>query len=109
ALGDEAERRAAELLAAEGYRVLRRNFRVRGGEIDLVALDGRVLCFVEVRSRSSTKWGTAAETIGLTKRRRIVAAARRYLTDARHGGACRFDVVTFDAGQPHLIKNAFDL
>lgn len=109
AIGDAAERRAAELLERQGYRILERNYRVQSGEIDLVALDGAVVCFVEVRSRGSARHGGAAETITRAKRRRIAHAARRWLFERGRGGACRFDVVAIDPDGARLIRDAFRL
>ena len=64
ARGREAEGRAAAYLASCGLREISRNFRVRGGEIDLIFLDGKVLVFVEVRQRSRSDFGGAAASIG---------------------------------------------
>ncbi len=108
-LGKFAENRAERLLAAAGLRILRRNYRCRHGEIDLIALDGNALVFVEVRSRGRQDFGNAAESITLAKQRRIIAAARHYLAELPHMPACRFDVVTLDAGgEPAWIKSAFE-
>lgn len=92
ARGREAEALAAAYLEARGLRVVDRNFRIRGGEIDLICRDGRTLVFVEVRLRSRSDFGGAAASITATKRRRLVLAARVYLM--RHpDAACRFDCV----------------
>jgi putative endonuclease len=84
ARGREAEERAAHHLEGRGLRVVERNFRIRGGEIDLICRDGRTLIFVEVRLRSGGDFGGAAASITATKRRRIVLAAQHYL--AGQGG-----------------------
>lgn len=95
ARGRQAEALAARYLERRGLRILARNFRIRGGEIDLVCRDGRTLVFVEVRLRSRSDFGGAAASIGAAKRRRLVLAARHYL--AGHGDAdCRFDCVLLD-------------
>ena len=105
-VGAQAEALAARFLHQQGYRVVERNFRVRGGEIDLVALDGPVTCFVEVRSRSHARYGRPEETIGPRKRARLVLAARQWL--GRHrADRCRFDAVAICAGEITLIKDAF--
>ena len=90
-----------------------RRYRVRAGEIDIVALDGRCLVFVEVKSRQNGRFGGAAVAVRPWKRRKIVAVATEYL--ARHrvdAGACRFDVVTVasepDGPRVKIIRNAFD-
>jgi putative endonuclease len=110
--GASAEADAARLLVASGYQIVERNFRCKAGELDLVARDGDVLVFVEVRSRSDGEHGTAAEMIRRTKQRRVVRVARYYL--AANAGAieppfaqCRFDIVAITAGESILLKDAF--
>jgi putative endonuclease len=114
ALGRHAEELAASFLAREGYVIVDRNHAIRRGEVDLVCREAGVLCFVEVRSRSSEAQGGPEETIGRRKALRVVAAATDWAL--RHGGldgAIRFDVVavTFDEGEPpriELHRGAFD-
>jgi putative endonuclease len=107
-LGAEAEARAAEHLTRKGLKLLGRNYRCRGGEIDLVMADGPVLVFVEVRARKAGGFGGAAESITATKQARVILAARHYL--ARHGldVPCRFDAVLLDDGDLSWIRNAFE-
>ena len=107
--GARAETLAATHLARQGLSVLARNFRVRGGEIDLICRDGRTLVFVEVRLRRNGDFGGAAASITATKRRRLLLAAQHYL--ARQPDAeCRFDCVLLDALDTknlEWIRNAF--
>jgi putative endonuclease len=106
--GAAAERDAAELLIAAGYEIVERNFRCKAGELDIVARDGDVLVFVEVRSRSDDDHGHAVEMIGRAKQRRVVRVARHYLAIAAPGfERCRFDVVAITAGEPVLLRDAF--
>ncbi len=106
ARGREAEAQAAEHLEKRGLRIVDRNFRVRGGEIDLIARDGATLVFVEVRQRSRSDYGGAAASITAAKRRRLVLAARHWL--ARHGdAACRFDCVLIDGDRLEWLRDAF--
>ena len=106
ARGREAETQAADYLEKRGLRVVDRNFRVRGGEIDLIARDGATLVFVEVRQRSRSDYGGAAASITAAKRRRLVLAARHWL--ARHGdAACRFDCVLIDGDRLEWLRDAF--
>lgn len=106
ARGREAEAAAARLLEKAGLRIVDRNFRVRGGEIDLIARDGSTLVFVEVRARSGGGFGGAAASIDAAKQQRIVLAARHYL--ARHGECdCRFDCLLQDAGNWRWLRGAF--
>ena len=83
AAGGAAEEAAARFLERNGLAIVARNYRTRLGEIDLVARDGATLVFVEVRMRSSERFGGGAESIGWRKRSRIVAAARQYLSRLR--------------------------
>lgn len=107
ARGAAAEQAAAEHLEHQGLRVLRRNYRVKGGEIDLICRDRNVLVFVEVRARASSAFGGAAASIDARKRARLVLAARHYL-QTQPDTPCRFDCVLFDAGRLSWLKNAFD-
>ena len=108
-VGDLAERRAAQFLESLGYTLLHRNYRCRLGEIDIIAEESGVLCFVEVRSRASARYGEPLETISATKRRRIALTANHFLaTRSVHERACRFDVVTITGeGEPRLLRDAF--
>jgi putative endonuclease len=107
--GAAAEELAARHLAQRGLQVVARNYRVRGGEIDLVCVDRGTLVFVEVRLRGSAAFGGAAASITAAKRRRIVLAARHYLQD-RPERPCRFDAVLLDrldADGIEWIRDAF--
>jgi len=111
-LGRGAEEAAARFLEARGMRIVGRAFRTRAGEIDLVARDGDVLVFVEVKARASLSWGRPAEAVGWRKRARMERAARFYLM--RHAlhpePPCRFDVVEVLArpGEPWTFRHLPD-
>lgn len=106
AKGKAGEDRAAEYLARRGLRVVARNFRVKGGEIDLVCRDGDATVFVEVRLRSRADYGGAGASITATKQARLVLAARHWL--ARHGETpCRFDCVLIDGDRLEWLRDAF--
>jgi putative endonuclease len=110
AQGQRGEDRAVEYLRDRGYSVIERNFRCRLGEIDIVARDGDTLVFVEVRTRTDGRCGTALETITPAKQRRIARVAEFYLTARRaHGAACRFDVIGITGEQVELVRDAFRL
>ncbi len=106
--GAEAEQLAADYLLGQGLHLVARNFRCRGGEIDLVMRDGATLVFVEVRARSSAAFGGAAESISSAKQARIILAAQHFL--ARHGidAPCRFDAVLLQAGRLQWLRAAFE-
>ena len=114
-LGRRAEDAAAAYLRGLGYRIVGRRERVLRGDIDIVALDGRTVVFVEVRSRSGTAHGHPAETVGAVKQRRIAELATAYIRRHRlEDCSVRLDVVavTFPIGrgQPAVehYQNAFD-
>lgn len=104
AAGAQAEALAAEYLMRQGLAIVARNFRTRFGEIDLIARDGRVLVFVEVRMRRSQQYGDAAESITPRKRARLVAAANGYLAMLGREPPCRFDAILMRALDPHTIE-----
>ncbi len=115
ALGALAEKLAANHLECKGFKILARNYRCRYGEIDMIALDGKTLVFVEVRAKGSAGFGTPQESITHQKRLKIREVARHYLTnEVQKGSFCRFDVVAvqFEAGGGKVkvlehIENAF--
>ena len=111
--GDEAEDAAAEFLEAQGFRITARNFLARGGELDIVAEKEDLLCFVEVRMRSSAVWGDPSQTITWAKQRKVVRAAMHFLAKAGQlDRQLRFDVISVTGRGPgkrlEHIPNAFD-
>jgi putative endonuclease len=103
AAGAAAEALAARFLAQHGLTIVERNWRWRGGEIDLVARDGETLVFVEVRLRRGGEFGGAAASITAAKQARIVTAAGLYLARLPRTPPCRFDAVLLDALDPARI------
>ena len=111
-VGDAAEDAALHYLQQSGLRLLERNYRTPGrggGEIDLImrAPDGTTV-FVEVRQRKSASHGGAAASVGATKQRRIIFAARHYLMRLREPPPCRFDVVVLEHDGIQWLQAAFD-
>jgi len=108
-LGQSAEARAEAFLASHGLTPVTRNWRCRFGEIDLIMQDGATRVFVEVRLRSRSDFGGAAASVTPAKQRKLLAAARQYLTTLKPLPPCRFDVVALTGNAPpEWIKNAFD-
>ena len=109
-LGQTAEAHAERYLIAQGLKRIARNWRCRFGEIDLIMRDGDTLVFVEVRMRSRADFGGAAASVDAGKQRKLLAAAKLYLSALPQTPACRFDVVALDdrCAVPHWIQNAFD-
>jgi putative endonuclease len=113
-LGQRGEDAASRFLKRLGYRIVARGLDSRFGELDIVAVDGRTVVFVEVKTRSSTDAGHPADAIDHLKEKRMTQAALAYLKAHRlleH--AARFDVVAItwpdDTRQPTIehYKNAF--
>ena len=115
AIGRRGEDAAARHLEDHGLQLLERNYRCRGGEIDLVMLEGTTLVLVEVRLRSSSGFGGAAASVGPRKQRRFILAARHLMMTrpAYRRLQSRFDVVALQAGarpgemQVDWIRDAF--
>ena len=112
ALGRRGERAAERHLRRNGYRIVVRNFRAAGAEIDLVAIEGDTLVFVEVKTRRSRAAGAPEEAVDERKQTRMRRAAevfaRRYRADEIE---MRFDIVAVDASgkrlEIELLRNAF--
>ena len=109
-LGTEYEEKAADFLVGQGYQILKKNFRCKSGEIDLIARDGGYLCFVEVKYRSGSVKGFPGEAITRSKIRRIVHTAQYYMLIHNYSldTPCRFDAILILNQEITLIKNAFD-
>jgi len=107
--GDAGEKLAVSYLEQDGYRVLVRNFRCRQGEIDIIAQDGKYLCFIEVKRRKGTSSGHPLEAISPNKIRHICKAALYYLQSAQlpESTAVRFDVISIVGEEVSLLKDAF--
>jgi putative endonuclease len=111
-LGRRGERAAEKHLRRNGYRIVARNFRAVGAEIDLVAMDGDTLVFVEVKTRRSLAAGAPEEAVDERKQQRLRRAAEVFATRYRaEDTAMRFDVVAVDASgkrlEIELLRNAF--
>ncbi len=114
-LGQEGESAAEEYLRHKGYRIVARNLRSPVGELDLVAEDGQVLVFVEVKARRTDAFGGAIHAVHRRKQEKLIRLAVQYL--ARHhikDRLCRFDVVLLQGtdtvgSQIEHIQNAFEV
>jgi putative endonuclease len=113
-LGEIGENLACDELRRRGYAILARRYRLRTGEIDIVARDGPTTVFVEVKARDGADFGGGAESVTMRKRRRLAHVALDYL--ARHhliDRPCRFDVVAIAVKQAgpdiEVFQNAFDV
>jgi putative endonuclease len=106
--GDAGEERALRHLQQHGLSLVERNFRCKGGEIDLVMQEGQALVFVEVRKRADQRHGGAAASVTWRKQRRLIIAAQVYLQRYRTPPACRFDVIAIEGDALNWLKNAIE-
>ncbi|MDO5702313.1 MAG: YraN family protein [Lachnospiraceae bacterium] len=108
-VGSEYEELAAAYLESIGFRILKRNFRCRSGEVDIIAMDGGTLVFAEVKYRSTEHMGNPLETVNRKKQRRICRSAGYYMM-IRHlpdDTPCRFDVIGILGRELRHVRNAF--
>ncbi|MCX5708352.1 MAG: YraN family protein [Candidatus Omnitrophica bacterium] len=110
--GKISEVQAAGFLESQGYRILFRNYKVQGAEIDIIAREKDTICFIEVKSRSSDRFGSPQEAVTLAKQQKIVRAASMFLQENDlQDRSCRFDVVAIIRGAGKekfsLIRGAF--
>lgn len=114
AIGKAGEDAVGRYLLENGLKILERNYRAGKGEIDLIARDGDTIVFVEVKTRSGTSYGTAAEAVGYKKQQMVIQTARRFIAQRKlYDTAARFDVaeVYADGGDysVNYISDAFTL
>jgi len=106
--GTAGENMAAEILQLQGYRILKRNYRCKMGEIDIVASKGTGITFFEVKSRTTDECGRPCEAVDFRKQERIRKAAECYLQDVSRMGynprSIKFDVIEINVNH---VENAF--
>jgi len=112
AIGNKAEKLAEKHIKSAGLKIAKRNYRCKGGEIDIIAMDKNIVVFVEVRFRSRSDFGSAAESVTRNKQKRVIMAAKHFLL-SNYGSnepQCRFDVIGIQDNPPEInwIKNAFE-
>ncbi|RMG35349.1 MAG: YraN family protein [Gammaproteobacteria bacterium] len=106
--GEQAESAAEHWLNERGLRPVARNYRCRGGEVDLIMRHDETLVFVEVRLRRHHTFGGALASVDRRKQHRLILAAQHYLQHHSWEGPCRFDVVGLDArGVADWVQDAF--
>lgn len=108
-VGQEQESRTAAALERSGYQIVRRNYRCRAGEIDLIARHRGYLVFVEVKYRKNGKKGQPEEAVNLRKQRQISKVAAWYLAEQGLDmyTPCRFDVAAVSPETIRIYENAF--
>ncbi|GIO06285.1 UPF0102 protein [Brevibacillus reuszeri] len=110
ALGQKGEQMAEEFLEQKGYEIISRNARTRRGEIDLIAMDGSTLVFVEVRTRASHAYGTALESVTWRKRQKLRELALEYLQSWEgYVPSFRFDVIAVERADRGKSEAAYHI
>lgn len=115
ASGKRAEDLALQYLQSQGLKLIARNWLTSFGEIDLIMRNEHILCFIEVRYRSSEQWGSPQETVTYTKRQKLIKTALLFLQKNTQFtmNACQFDIVaitgSLDKPNIHWLTNAFTL
>jgi putative endonuclease len=105
--GRAGEDAAAAYLEHAGYRIVRRNLRLPGGEVDLLCRDGQTIVFVEVKARTSARFGRALSAVDARKRATLRRLAADYVQIVAPNAGVRFDVVAVDGDRITLHRNAF--
>lgn len=111
-LGKKGEEIAVEFLKGKGYLILETNWRHRRAEVDIIAKDGEILVFVEVKTRSTQLWGQPELAVTPKKERLMVDASGVYMEQINHQWEVRFDIVSvivINEGQEEIthFKDAF--
>ncbi|QAR31922.1 YraN family protein [Geovibrio thiophilus] len=105
--GKSGEDKAAVFLKKNGYSVVKRNYRAKTGEIDIIAEKNGTLVFVEVKTRSSDAFGEGYQSVTHAKQEKIIRTAEFYLMENNPEKLCRFDVISIDNDKITHIINAF--
>jgi putative endonuclease len=106
-LGEFGEEQALRFLKGQGYQVIARNYRWRGGEIDIIARDGDTLAFIEVKTRADEGFAPVEEALTQRKRERLIRTAEHYIARYCPKLDLRFDVVAVVGDEVRLYKDAF--
>ena len=108
-IGDMGETKAAAYLKKNGCNILKRNYCIRGGEVDIIFTEGDTTVFCEVKTRNQKRFGTTAEAVTLAKQKRICRAALDYVSKNKNiDENYRFDIIEIDNGKINHLKNAFE-
>lgn len=109
-IGASYEEKATEYLKEAGLRILERNYRIRSGEIDIIAKDQEYIVFVEVKYRKTASLGHPEEAVNFNKIKQICKVANHYRIYKKHSPnqKYRFDVIAVEGDDIHWYKNAFN-
>ncbi len=92
-LGKEGEKLASDFLYALGWQVMAHNWRYQRTDLDIIAMDGDILVFIEVKTRRGEKWGAPELAVTIAKQKRMLHAASAYASAQNHEGEIRFDII----------------
>ena len=104
-LGDWGEKIAVNYLMKQGYEILDRNYKTKLGELDIVAKEGDIIVFVEVKTRSSRSFGLPQESVNFKKQNKIMRMAMQYLQNRGLRGTWRIDVVAIVMDKNRRVEN----
>lgn len=112
-IGNIGEQAVCDYICKNGYEIMKRNFTVKGGEIDIIAKKNDTVCFIEVKTRKHSALASGEYALTVAKRRHIIYAAERFLNTLSDVPKCRFDVAVVEMKNEKVIKlkyyvNAFD-
>lgn len=112
-LGEEGELFAARYIKKKGYKIKEQNYRTPLGEIDIIAMDGKTIVFIEVKTRKSVAYGYPFEAVNSHKQKQIIKTAHHYLLKKKYQNRpSRFDVLSLlnkgDSYEAEFIQNAFE-
>jgi putative endonuclease len=112
-IGQSGEQAAAIFLKNKGFRIIQTNYQVAGAEVDIIALTGRILCFIEVKTRKSNDYGAPEAFVHLAKQRKIIRAAKFFSNRKPYREyLVRFDVVSIISDENGMVfdhlENAFE-
>ena len=105
--GNNGESLATEYLAEKGYSIIKRNYRIRNAEIDIIAEKDGTVAFIEVKYRKNNALGTPAEAVNTAKQKKIITAAMSFIAENGDDKDYRFDVCEVTPKGVNHIENAF--
>lgn len=98
-IGSDGEQKASAYLQSKGYQIVSTNYRYKRGEVDLIVKKGRLLVFVEVKTRNNLKFGNPESFVSSRQQELILEAANAYMTDSDWQGLVRYDIIAIVPGK----------
>ena len=107
-LGKKGENQAVKYLKHSGYKILERNYGNPFGEVDIIAVKGEVVAFIEVKTRLNENYGAPSEAVDRRRRDKYVQAAKYYFLGKQMNFTVRFDIIEILRDELNHIENAFN-